>query len=427
MESNDDYRQAILYRVQRLDADELIGYFAPDASTTTFRCSRSLPCGDPRLLCRYSQPVPWTTLRNLAQVTQGDVVMNERIDHFDLGDRSVSLLVAGIFELRDGKITAGATISTSRRSKDICEARVMKLASMQHGRDGRLVVVDRALERTADASPIAQPCNRPSTTGPKSRRGSKHLSQPREKCVREQPFDQTTCAARCREPINGSTPRRTSPRRFGPPGARRNDAGLLLDRSADVSGRFGCISRGFRAYRVPGRSYGIDFEGEIAVMTGDVPMNPTRAKASGAIKLLLLINDISLRNLIPGEIAKGFGFLQAKPSSAMSPVAVTPDELGDAWDGGRLHLPLLSTLNGIAFGRPNAGIDHDFDFPTLIIHAARNTAADRRNRDRIGHRLEQRPRPRRRPPDLAGGDGYSCIAEIRTVETILTGQPRRPS
>src|SRR5688572_16617417 len=118
-------------------------------------------------------------------------------------------------------------------------------------------------------------------------------------------------------------------------------------------------------------SYGIDFEAEVAVITGDVPMAASREEARAAIRVVVLVNDVSLRNLIPAELAKGFGFFQSKPSSALSPVAVTLDELGDAWDGGKLHLPLLSTLNGQPFGRPDAGADMTFEFPILIAHAAK--------------------------------------------------------
>jgi fumarylacetoacetate (FAA) hydrolase len=140
----------------------------------------------------------------------------------------------------------------------------------------------------------------------------------------------------------------------------------------------------------------------------------------------VLVNDVSLRNLIPAELAKGFGFFHAKPSSALSPAAVTPDELGEAWDGGRLHLPLLSGLNGQPFGRPNAGTDMTFDFPDLIAHAAKTRplgagtiigSGTVSNRDEGGG-------PGR--PVAQGGLGYSCIAEQRTVETILAGEARTP-
>jgi fumarylacetoacetate (FAA) hydrolase len=133
-----------------------------------------------------------------------------------------------------------------------------------------------------------------------------------------------------------------------------------------------------------------------------------------------------MRNLIPAELAKGFGFFHAKPSSTLSPVAVTPDELGDAWDGGKLHLPLLSSLNGKPFGKPDAGVDMTFDFPTLIAHAAKTRplgagtiigSGTVSNKDEAGGPGK---------PIDQGGLGYSCLAELRTVETLLHGEPRTP-
>src|SRR3984885_6996637 len=118
-------------------------------------------------------------------------------------------------------------------------------------------------------------------------------------------------------------------------------------------------------------AFGIDFEAEIAAITSDVPMTAKPDEALKSVRLLMLVNDVSLRNLIPAELAKGFGFFQSKPSSAFSPIAVTKDELDDAWDGRKLHLPLRTTLNGKLFGAPNAGVDMTFDFPTLIQYAAK--------------------------------------------------------
>ena len=173
-------------------------------------------------------------------------------------------------------------------------------------------------------------------------------------------------------------------------------------------------------------SWGLDFEAEVAVVTGDVPLGATRDQAAAAIRLIVLVNDVSLRNLIPGELAKGFGFFQSKPSSAFAPVAVTPDELGKAWDGGKLHLPLRVELNGRPFGRAEAGEDMTFDFPALIAHAARTRplaagsiigAGTVSNRDAEGG-------PGR--PIAEGGRGYSCIAEQRAVETLLYGAPKTP-
>jgi len=172
-------------------------------------------------------------------------------------------------------------------------------------------------------------------------------------------------------------------------------------------------------------SWGIDFEAEVAVVTGDVPMGTKAAAAAGAIRLLMLVNDVSLRNLIPGELAKGFGFLQSKPASAFSPVAVTPDELAGAWHDGKIHLPLLSYLNGALFGRPNAGVDMTFDFPTLIAHVARTRELEAGSIIGSGTVSNKENGGPGRPTAL-GGVGYSCIAEQRTVETILTGKTTTP-
>lgn len=166
---------------------------------------------------------------------------------------------------------------------------------------------------------------------------------------------------------------------------------------------------------VADESWGIDFEAEVCVITDDVPMGIPARAASAHIRLLLLVNDVSLRGLVPAELGKGFGFMQSKPSSAFSPVAVTPDELGDAWDGARLHLPLVVHKNGEFFGSPNAGVDMTFDFPTLIAHAART-------------------RPLSAGTIIGSGTvsntdrskGSCCIAERRMLETIEHGEPRTP-
>jgi fumarylacetoacetate (FAA) hydrolase len=180
------------------------------------------------------------------------------------------------------------------------------------------------------------------------------------------------------------------------------------------------------AIRIDDPAWGGDFESEVAVITGEVRQGCTIDEARDAILLVMLVNDVSLRGLIPNELAKGFGFFQSKPSSAFSPVAATPDSLGEAWDGGKLHLPLLTHLNGELFGKPNAGIDMTFDFPTLIAHAAKTRPLSAgtiigsgtvSNRDADGG-------PGR--PVSQGGLGYSCLAEIRTVETILEGKPSTP-
>jgi fumarylacetoacetate (FAA) hydrolase len=173
-------------------------------------------------------------------------------------------------------------------------------------------------------------------------------------------------------------------------------------------------------------AWGIDFEGEVAVILDDVPAGATRDEAAAAIRLVVLVNDVSLRNLIPGELGKGFGFFQAKPSSALSPVAVTPDELEDAWDGAKLTLPLQCTLNGQPFGRPNAGVDMTFDFPALIAHAAKTRPLSAGSIVGSGTVSNKDADGSPGKPVAEGGVGYACIAEQRTVETIRTGHPTTP-
>lgn len=179
------------------------------------------------------------------------------------------------------------------------------------------------------------------------------------------------------------------------------------------------------AIRVADEAYGIDMEAEVAVIVSDVPMGASLDEARDAIRLVLLANDVSLRGLIPAELAKGFGFFHGKPSSAFSPVAVTPDELGAAWDGGKVSLPLMVDLNGKPFGRANAGIGMTFDFPALIAHAAATRplcAGTLIGSGTVSNNLDSGPGK----PVAAGGSGYSCIAEQRIIETIETGAAKTP-
>jgi fumarylacetoacetate (FAA) hydrolase len=171
---------------------------------------------------------------------------------------------------------------------------------------------------------------------------------------------------------------------------------------------------------VPSEEFGIDFEAEIAVITGDVPMGSTPAQALDGIRLLMLANDVSLRNLIPSELAKGFGFFQSKPATAFSPVAVTPDELGDAWQGGRVHLTLQSTWNGRKVGMCEAGPEMTFHFGQLIAHIAktRNVRAGSVVGSGTVSNKGVEVKGKKDWPK-----GYSCIAEKRAIETILDGQP----
>ncbi|WP_133180672.1 fumarylacetoacetate hydrolase family protein [Shewanella decolorationis] len=161
--------------------------------------------------------------------------------------------------------------------------------------------------------------------------------------------------------------------------------------------------------------WGIDFESEIAVITDDVPMGVSVENATAHIKLLMLVNDVSLRNLIPAELAKGFGFFQSKPSSSFSPVAITPDELGNRWEDSKVHLPLITHLNGELFGRPNAGVDMTFNFSQLISHVAKT-------------------RPLGAGAIIGSGTisnydrsaGSSCLAEKRMLEVIADGKASTP-
>ncbi|MGA2549034.1 MAG: fumarylacetoacetate hydrolase family protein [Burkholderiaceae bacterium] len=161
--------------------------------------------------------------------------------------------------------------------------------------------------------------------------------------------------------------------------------------------------------------WGIDFEGEVAVIVDDVPMGTPPESAAGHIQLLMLVNDVSLRNLIPAELAKGFGFFQSKPASSFSPVAVTPDELGNAWRDGRVHLPLHVTWNGHTVGRPHAGTDMVFNFPRLIAHVAKTRRA--RAGTIVGSGTISNKDANSKPEI-----GYACIAEKRCLETILEGK-----
>ena len=172
-------------------------------------------------------------------------------------------------------------------------------------------------------------------------------------------------------------------------------------------------------------AWGIDFEAEVAVVTGDVPMGATSAQCAQQIRLLMLVNDVSLRNLIPAELAKGFGFLQSKPASAFSPVAVTPDELGAAWNDAKVHLPLAVELNGAPFGKPGAGVDMTFNFGQLVAHLARTRELEAGSI--VGSGTVSNKQGGLFGSSVAnGGVGYCCIAEVRMYETIEEGKPKTP-
>jgi len=305
----------------------------------------------------------------------------------------------------------------------------MKLASLIDGsRDGRLLVVRGDLERAvkAESAPTLQAAlDDWATVVP----GLLHEADALARHAREDSFafDPTYCHAplpRAFQWVDGS--------------AYVNHVALVRQaRGAEMPESFWTEplmyqggSDAFLGPREPivmgDEDWGIDFEAEVAVVTDDVAMGASRDAAAAAIRLILLVNDVSLRNLVPGEIAKGFGFLQAKPSSAFSPVAVTPDELGAAWDGGKVKLPMLVSLNGRPFGKAEAGEDMTFDFPALIAHAAhtrRLSAGTIVGSGTVSNRdAEDGPGK----PIAEGGRGYSCIAEQRTVETLLHGQVKTP-
>ena len=302
----------------------------------------------------------------------------------------------------------------------------MKLATLKNGRrDGRLVVVSRDLTRCTDASFLVPTLQAAMDDW---RRISPHLEAMAESlehgAVPSERFhehDAMSPLPRAYQWADGS--------------AYVNHVALVRKaRSADMPDSFWTDplmyqggSDAFLGPRDPivlaDEAFGIDMEGEVAVIVDDVPMGASVDQARDAIRLVMLVNDVSLRNLIPAELGKGFGFFQSKPSSAFSPVAVTPDELGDAWDGGMLHLPLTVDLNGKPFGRANAGIDMTFDFPTLIAHAAKTrplSAGAIVGSGTISNKLNDGPGK----PVAEGGVGYSCIAEIRMIETIETGAPK---
>jgi len=301
----------------------------------------------------------------------------------------------------------------------------MKLASLKHGRDGRLVVVSRDLTRCVAAHEIAPTMQAALDDWAEA--------EPRLRAISEQldsgawpgePFDQREAHSplpRAYQWADGS--------------AYINHVELVRkSRNAEVPESFYTDplmyqggSDAFLAPRDPiplrDEAWGCDMEGEIAVITDDVPVGVSAAEALGHIKLVMLCNDVSLRNLIPGELAKGFGFFQSKPPSAFSPVAVTPDELGEAWRDARVHLPLRIDYNGEPFGRAEAGEDATFSLADLVAHAAKTRplcagtvigSGTVSNKDADGSAGR---------PVNEGGLGYSCIAEIRTIETIRDGKP----
>ncbi len=294
----------------------------------------------------------------------------------------------------------------------------MKLASLKHGRDGRLVVVSRDLASYADAG-VLYPTLQAAlddwrAAEPKLRSIAEALETG---AVAKEPFTPELCAAplpRAYHWVDGSAyivhvELVRKARGAEVPASFYTDPLVYQGGSDDFLGARDPIV-------AVSEDMGIDLEAEVAVITDDVPMGTTVENAAKHIKLVMLVNDVTLRNLLPAELAKGFGFYQGKPSTAFTPVAVTPDELGAAWDGGKLSLPIVSHVRGKPFGRPNAGVDLTFDFRQLIAHVSRTrklgagtivgsgTVANKNN-----HEV-----------------GSSCLAEVRCIETIRDGKATTP-
>ena len=300
----------------------------------------------------------------------------------------------------------------------------MKLGSLKEGgRDGTLIVVSRDLSKAVKATGIAPTLQRAleewQSTAPRLNAIYEVLNLSPAETVNGEPVFAVDFAARASplprayEFVDGSA--------YLPHVARVRKA-----RGAEVPESFytdplmyQATSAGFLGprdpVRVPDEAYGIDLEAEVVIITDDVPMAVTPEEAAQHIQLVGLVNDVSLRNLIPAELAKGFGFLQSKPRSALSPVFVTPDELGEAWRDNKVHLPLLTHVNGKWFGAPEAGVDMQFDFAQLVAHVAKTRPLSAGTIVGSG--------------TVANEDtslGASCFAELRTVETLRDGKPSTP-
>jgi len=295
----------------------------------------------------------------------------------------------------------------------------MKLGSLKEGgRDGTLIVVSRDLRQAVKATGIAATMQAAlddwSNTAPRLNALSDALNA--GQAAGAFALDMAALAAplpRAYEFVDGSA--------YLPHVERvRRARGAEVPESFYVDPlMYQATSAGFLGPRdavvVPSEEYGIDLEAEVVVITDDVPMAVTAEQAASHIQLVGLVNDVSLRNLIPGELAKGFGFLQSKPRSALSPVFVTPDELGDAWQGEKLHLPMRTWLNGKWFGEAECGVDMQFNFAQLVAHAAKTrplTAGTVVGSGTIANEDTSK--------------GASCLAEQRTVETLRDGKPSTP-
>ena len=289
----------------------------------------------------------------------------------------------------------------------------MKLASLKSGRDGQLVVVSRDLSRCAPVPDIAPTMQSAlddwASCEPALQKAAQQLEQGGGEPF--DPYDADAALPRCYHWADGSAyvthvelVRKTRGAEL--PESFWHDPLMYMGASDAFLGACDDIF-------VENLDWGVDFESEIAVITDDVPSGTPITLASAHIKLIGLVNDVTLRKLIPAELAKQFGFYQSKPWTSFSPVVVTPDELGDAWDGARVHLPLRSTLNGELIGAPEAGVDATFGFDELIAHAAKT-------RSLMAGTVVGSGTVANRGSEL----GSSCLAEVRCLETLEHGAPR---
>ena len=294
----------------------------------------------------------------------------------------------------------------------------MKLASLRDGRDGRLVIVNRALTLCCAVPEIAATLQQALDNWGDCEAALRAASAALESgsVVGASKFVPRQCAAplpRAYHWVDGS--------------AYVNHVELVRKaRGAEMPASFWTDPLVYQGgsdellganddARFVSQEHGIDLEAEIAVITDDVPMQCDAASAAQHIKLVMLANDWSLRNLIPVELAKGFGFYQSKPATAFSPVAVTPDELGDCWRDSKLHRPLVSHINGALFGQPDAGVDMTFSFAQLIAHVARTRRLGAGTIVGSGT-----------VSNYDRGRGASCLAELRTLEQIASGSAKTP-
>ncbi len=303
----------------------------------------------------------------------------------------------------------------------------MKLASLKLGRDGHLVVVSRDLKTAVDAGEIASTMqdslDRWDECAPRLKAKYDALNAG---TVEGFTFVETACASplpRAYQWLDGSAYLNHVELVRKARGAKVPES--FYDDPLMYQGGSDTFIGPRDAILASDEAYGIDMEAEITVITDDVPMGVSPESAIDHIKLVMLVNDVSLRGLIPGELAKGFGFVQSKASCAFSPVAVTPDELGKAWEDATIDLPLLVDYNGSAFGKANAKTDMTFNMAQLVAHAAKTRhlcAGSIIGSGTVSNKFEGSEGKKIED----GGVGYSCIAEVRMIEKIQTGEFKTP-